>query len=254
MKTATIAAALVLGILLGLLGYAGYFDRSYLVEVPATAQPIASRRQLAVVYFSGDVGYKAGMGGMIGSRLVADGIPVIAVDSLAFFRTHKTVLQVTALTAEAMRQALAFGHASQVILIGHSLGGDAMQAGLKDLPQDLRRKLRAVILIVPTKDLFLHISPAEMLDLGTPDSPVLPSLKRIDWVPLTCIHGAEEADSPCAQLSLPNARNVRLPGGHALHWDIDRVHREVLRAIDQAATKVTEVSESDNLRAMRQGA
>ena len=254
MKTATIAAALVLGILVGIPGYAGYFDRNYLVEVPATAQPIASRRQLAVIYFSGDVGYKAGMGGMIGSRISADGLPVVAVNSLAFFGTHKTVSQVTALTAVAMRQPLAFGHASQVILIGHSLGGDAMQAGLMDLPQDLRGKIRAVILIVPTKDLFLQISPAEMLDLGTPDSAVLPTLKRLDWVPLTCIHGAEEADSPCAQLSLPNARNVRLPGGHALHWDIDRVHREILRAIDQAAPKVTEVSESNNVRAMRRGA
>ncbi len=237
-------------VLCALLAFAGYFDRGVLVRVPATASPTLAHSHLAVVYFSGDVGYRVAMGRMIGNRLAADGIPVVAVNSLGFFRQHRTVAEVSTLTAEAIRQALAFGHADQVVLIGHSLGADALQAALVQLPNDLRHKVRAVVLIVPTDALHLQVTPGEMLEWSRPDAEVLPTLRQLTWVPATCIYGIEETDSPCPQLSAPNVRKVALPGGHALDWNIGAVHSALIRAIDAAASRnITKVSGQDHLTA-----
>lgn len=253
-RTVFKALVIVLFALSGFLVWAGYFDSGMLVREPATAMAAPQRARLAAVYFSGDVGYKVAMGRMIGSRLAADGIPVVAVNSLAYFRSRRTVADVTTLATQAIRQALAFGHADQVVLIGHSLGGDALQASLADLPPDLRAKVRAVILVVPTPSLYLRVSPAEMLDLPPNDGPTLPTLQLLTWTPFTCIYGMQEADSPCPRLTAPNVTQVGLPGGHAMRWDIGAVHAAILAAIDRSApAKVTKVSPPEKPTAMPRG-
>ncbi len=250
MKLALKAVCAVSALLCGFLAFAGYFDRDVLLRVPATARPTLAHSQLAAVYFSGDVGYRVAMGRMIGNRLAADGIPVVAVNSLGYFRPHRSVAEVSALTADAIRQALVFGHADQVVLIGHSLGADALQAALVQLPQELRARVRAIVLIVPTDALHLQVSPGEMLSWSKPDAEVLPTLRQLTWVPTTCIYGIKEAGSPCPQLGAPNVRKVALPGGHALDWNIDGVHTALIGAIDAAASRnITKDSGQDHLTA-----
>ncbi len=243
MKLALRALFGVLIALCGFLVFAGYFDDNVLVRIPATAKPTPAHSHLAAVYFSGDVGYKVAMGRMIGNRLAADGIPVVAINSLGYFRPHRTVAEVTALIADVIQQALAFGHADHVILIGHSLGADALQAALVQMPHELRSRVRAAVLIVPTDALHLQVTPGEMLEWSKPDAEVLPTLRQLTWVPTSCIYGIKETDSPCPQLSAPNVRKVALPGGHALDWNIDRVHSALIGAIDAAASNnITKVS------------
>jgi len=255
MRIAFRAIAFLLVALVGFVTYAGYFDDEVLLDVPATGPPVTGHSHLAAVYFSGDVGYKVAMGGMIGSRLAADGIPVVAVNSMGYFRQHRTIAEVTALIEKAIRQALALGSADQIILIGHSLGADALQASLVHLPQDLRARVRVVVLIVPTDAIYLQISPGEMLDWSRPDAEALSTLRQLTWAPVTCIFGSQESDSPCPQLTAPNVRKVPLPGGHALGWNVNAVHEEILHSIDTAPdTKITNSSGPDNLAAMPKGA
>lgn len=255
MKLALKALFGVLIALFGFLAFAGYFDDNFLVRIPATAKPTPAHSHLAAIYFSGDIGYRVGMGRMIGNRLAADGIPIVAVNSLGYFRQHRTVAEVTALTVDAIRQALTFDHAAHVILIGHSLGADALQAALVKLPQELRSKVRAVVLIVPTAELYLRVTPGEMLSWSKPDAEVLPTLRQLTWAPTTCIYGIKEANSPCPQLKAPNVRKIALPGGHALNWNIDGVHTALIGAIDAAASpNITKNSEPDHLAESRRGA
>lgn len=255
MKLALKALFAVSALLFGFLAFAGYFDRDVLVRIPATARPTPAHDHLAALYFSGDVGYRVAMGRMIGNRLASNGIPVVAINSLGYFRPHRTVAEVTALTADAIREALTFGHADHIILIGHSLGADALQAALVQLPQDLRARVRDVVLIVPTDALHLQVTPGEMLEWSRPDAEVLPTLRQLTWVPTTCIYGIKETNSPCPQLSAPNVRKVALPGGHALNWNIDGVHTALIGAIDAAASpNITKSSGRDHLAARPRGA
>lgn len=251
MKTTLKMLAIIALVLTGFLTYAGYFDRDVLIDVPATSQPAPKHSRIAVVYFSGDVGYRLAMGRKTADLLAADGIPVVAMNSLAFFRSHRTVAEVTELISAAIRRALERSQADQVILIGHSLGADALQAGLVDLPPALRSKIRAVMLIVPTRDLYLQVTPGEMFDFGRPDGAVLPTLRQITWAPLTCIRGIEEIASPCSGLAMPNVRQDALPGGHQLRWDTKAVHLALIRAIDASGTaKITNDLARDHPQAM----
>ncbi|WP_216072565.1 virulence factor, partial [Acinetobacter nosocomialis] len=54
-----------------------------------------------VVLVSGDMGFKIGMGPDIAKRFAADGVPVVGVSSLAYFRQQRTPAEIQKLIADA---------------------------------------------------------------------------------------------------------------------------------------------------------
>lgn len=217
MKLRWIALALAcLAGFTGWLGYIGYFGGPVFIEVPATT---AARPRVAAVLLSGDMGFKVGMGPKIANRLAADGIPVLGVSSLTYFRHERTPAEIEALVAEAVRRARAFGHTDRLILIGQSFGADMLHVGLAKAPPTLRSQIAMVALVVPTDTVFYRASPSELFNWAEPDAWALPTARLLDWVPLVCVRGKEEADSLCPLLTQPNAKGISLPGGHPLHRD-----------------------------------
>lgn len=229
-----VAIALLLA---GFMAYLGYFGGPVFVPIPATGRPAPAERGLVAVLLSGDMGFKVGMGPRIGTRLAADGIPVIGVNSLAYFRVRRSPAENEALIAGAMRRALAMPGARRVVLIGQSFGADMLQAGLPALPPSLREKVVLVALVVPLDTLEFRTSPAELFNLGPSEAPALPTARQLDWVPVLCVHGREETDSLCPLLAMPNVQRVALPGGHPLRRDADRVHAVLAQAISAAAAR-----------------
>ena len=238
-------AALAFGCL-GLLSWAGYFQTDPFIAVPATQPPAPSRTGLVVIYVSGDVGYKVAMGRVLGTKLAADGIPVLAINSLSFFRNHRSRADVTGLITQAIGRALTLDQTAKIILVGHSLGADVLQAALFQLAPELRWKIQAVILIVPTDTLYLRISPGEMLGWSKPDGATLPTMQQLNWAPFTCIFGNEETESPCRLLIGRNVQRIGLPGGHNLDWDANAVHAAVLQAIDKSRSGSITKSSGDS--------
>ncbi len=238
--------AAIMAAILGFAAHIGYFGGPVFTEVPATARPSAGRGDVAAVILSGDMGFRVGMGPRIARRLAADGIPVVGVNSLTFFRRQRTPDEVAVLVASAARRALAMGHADRLILIGQSFGADMLHVGLTRLPPALRARVRLVALVVPTDTLFFRASPSELLNWARPDAPALPTARALTWVPVLCVHGVEEIESLCPLLSQPNVRSIALPGGHPLDGDVDALHRVLRVAIDRVlATRanITKVSE-----------
>ena len=239
MKRAWIVAAAVLGIAaIGMPLYGawlGYFGGDLFVPVRAAATPVPARRGIAAVIVSGDMGFKTGMGPQIADRLAGDGIPVLGVNSLVYFRHRRSPAEIEALIADATRRGLAFGHADRLVLIGQSFGADMVQAGLPGLPPALRARLAMVALVVPGDTVDYKASPAELLDLVAPDASALDTGRKLDWVPTLCVYGREETDSLCPHLSAPNVRKVALPGGHPLHHDADALYAQLIGAIDRQA-------------------
>lgn len=224
-------ALALLAMATGYLTHIGYFGGPVFTPVPAAA-PL--RHRVAAVFLSGDFGFRAGLGPMVAGRLAADGMPVIGVNSLTFFRTPRTPPEVEALVADAIRRALLFGHADRVVLIGQSFGADMLHVGLARLPASLREKVALVALVVPGDMVEFRASPSEMFDFRPPDASAVPTASRLDWVPALCIHGAQEPHSLCPLLHQPNMRVMALPGGHQLDWDADRLHAALAAAIGEA--------------------
>jgi type IV secretory pathway VirJ component len=174
------------------------------------------------------------MGPQIADRLAADGMPVVGVNSLTYFRPRRSRVEVTALIGTAIRRALAFGRANRVALIGQSFGADMVHVGLTGLDPALRAKVAMVALVVPTDTVYFRASPSELFNLGQPDTTALPTARQLNWLPVTCIQGVEERDSLCPMLRQSNVHRVALPGGHPMHRDVDAVHAVLIRAIDAA--------------------
>lgn len=214
--------------------WAGLFDASAIAVIAPEGPALPRYRNTAVVYLSGDTGLNLGFGQNLAHRLSRDGLPVVTVNSLTFFRRHRRIEEVSALVRSATAAARALRPGARVMLVGHSLGADALQASLATFGKDERGDLGGAILIVPTQKVYLRVSQDEMLNLGRPDAAALPSLRSLTWLPVTCIYGSDERHSPCPALTSGNVAVMALPGGHGLNRDVGAIHRAILHGIDHA--------------------
>lgn len=211
----------------GFMGWLGYFGGPLFTDV----YPTRPQRPFAAVLLTGDLGYKIGMAPEIARRLAADGVPVVAVNTLTYLRTTRTPADITTLIARAEQRALRLGHTDRVVLIGQSFGADMLHVGLVDLAPELRAKVAKVALIVPEDNVQFRASPSEVFDLWTPTIDAMPTARRLTWAPLLCVQGAEEVGSLCPLLKQPNAHMVALPGGHPLHRDADALYDVLARFV-----------------------
>lgn len=223
----------------GLAGYAawlGYFGGMLFVPVRVMAPVLpADPPRVAAVLLSGDMGFKVGMGPKIAQRLAADGIPVLGVNSLVYFRKHRSPAEIEAFVSDTVRRGLAFGHAQKLVLIGQSFGADMVQVGITGLPPALRAKVALVALVVPGDTVQYQASPAELLDFDKPDAQAIPTGRQLTWVSTLCVYGREETNSLCPLLSAPNVHKVALPGPHSLNRNADALYGQLKMAIDHAA-------------------
>lgn len=229
----TLAALLALLVASGgtVFALAGFFDRDPAHFFAANN----SDGSYVALYLSGDMGLRFGMGPYATKALSAHGIPVYGLNSSTAFATRRTRAQLDAIVVRAAHEALARTGAKKLILIGQSFGADILQTGLTNFPKSLREQVAAVVLVVPGQAVYFRADPTSVSYRGTPDSLGSTTAARIDWVPLTCIYGAQEDDSLCPGLKQHNATVIRLPGGHFLHNDHVLLIRMMLAAIASAA-------------------
>ena len=234
------------GLILLAFWHIGYFGGPLFTDVPATARAPPNRAGLVAVVFSGDAGYQIGMASMIGNRLAADGIPVVGVNTLTYFRTERTPADATRLVASAIEHAIAFARADHLILVGQSYGADMLHTGLANLPVRLRDKISLVALVVPGATVEFRATPGGILSFNVPGVPALATARSLDWVPAVCIQGVEQTTSLCPLLSAPNVARITMPGGHSIHWDADGLNTRLLAAIDPSTRIITKVSSDEH--------
>jgi type IV secretory pathway VirJ component len=229
--------ALVLGlaVALGLLAPSlGLIDNKAIRVFGAARQ----HPPVAAVYLSGDMGFRAGMGPKVARAIAARGVPVVGLSSPVAFGSRRTYAQSEAIVAGAIRTALARTGASRLILIGQSFGSDILAATLPMLPTELRSKVAAIVLVVPSKSVFFRADPTELTYHGTPDAEPAAAMRGVDWAPVACIYGVAERDSLCPALSGTPARVIGLPGGHFLHHDDKLLVATVVGALHAANPKI----------------
>ena len=198
-----------------------------------------AQQALAIAYFSGDMGTHLGLEPALFARLSARGYPLVAVNTLAFLRTRRSPDEIAGLVRAAVARASALGTGlrsggagGKVLLVGQSLGADMLHVGLARLPADLRARVAGVVYIVPGRDVLYHATPGDLLSwFDAADGRALATAARVDWAPVSCIYGIEEAQSLCRELKLPRLRVTALPGGHLLNFAVGRTDRALAEAI-----------------------
>lgn len=220
----------VAAVALGVFAYFGEFGGQIYTEIPASGE--SRHPGLGAVLFSSDTGYKVGMSPAIGRALASRGIPVIGVNSLAYFRLHRDETERAEFIADAIGRGLAQPGTRRLLLVGQSFGADMLHAGLAHIPAALRARIVSIVLVVPGSTVEYRASPAETLTFGETEYPAMPTASTIDWAPLLCIHGAEEEHSLCRTWTQPNVRILEMPGGHLLNRDNAAVSAAILAFAD----------------------
>jgi len=228
-RRAGAALGVAAGLFVGLLGFTGYLGGPVFSDLrPAPVAPPAAFRGVAVALLSGDMGFRMGMGRAVADRLSAQGVPVVGVNTLTYFRVRRTPREAGRLVEAAVRRALAVPGTRRLVLVGQSFGADMLQAGLPDLPAALRRRVALVALVVPGATIVYRASPSNLFGLERPEVDAFATARRLDWVPVLCVYGVEERASLCPGLEQPNVRRIGLPGGHPLRRDSDRLYRTLM--------------------------
>jgi type IV secretory pathway VirJ component len=186
------------------------------------------------ILWSGDMGFNVGMGPRVAARLIDDGVPVVGVNSLNYFRTTRRPVEATALLEHALTQARLINPQAHILLIGQSYGADMLHVALAHLPLADRRAIGLIALVVPGATVEYRASPAEIFTFAMAESDALPTAQQLIWSPLLCIYGQEETDSLCPLLHQSNLRSVALLGGHRLHRDVDAVYGALRAAMRRA--------------------
>ncbi|MCI4591785.1 virulence factor [Sphingobium sp. BYY-5] len=231
MKAITRTGIILTGVVLLAFWYVGYIGGSLFSVMPATDQASPHPRAVAL-YLSGDMGFHAGLGSEMVTRLNRHGISVVTENSLHFFRTRRTPEQTGAMIAEGLRRAIAIDPAAPLLLLGQSFGADVIAPSLPYVPTPLRKHIAFVGLIAPGATRQWRASPSEIFSIGEPEEDAAVAAQHLSWVPLLCIQGQEERTSLCPSLHQRNAKLAALPGGYALGHDADAASAVLLRAID----------------------
>lgn len=237
MKKWLLALLIALGVVGGIYLHAGYYNGALFHDLPAAD---AGPTKPALVMLSGDLGNRIGMTPRISTRLNARGYAIVTVNSLTYFSPRRTPRETARLIETAMARAMKLGKTDHVVLIGQSFGADMLHAGLAQFSLAAGAPVRAVVLVVPGEDIIFRASPIEFAGLETPDQRAYPTASRLRWVPVTCIRGADEADSLCPELQMPNVQRITLPGGHKLNSDDRALEAAILPAIRGAQTSGSE--------------
>jgi type IV secretory pathway VirJ component len=238
LRRSSAIGAFAIAFIAAFLAYIGYLGGPVFVVLPATSHSDPAMAGLSAVVLSGDMGFRIGMAPRIARKLADDGIPVVGVNSLTFFRHRRTPQEVTALIIDAARRAVALAPSNQLVLIGQSFGADMLHVGLAGAGPALRNRVRMVALVVPGETVSYRASPADLLGWSAP-APALKTARALSWAPLICIHGIEESTSLCPHLRQANMRSVALPGGHLLRHDADALEAVIvhgIKATDQDAS------------------
>jgi len=218
--------ALLIAGMLAFYALAGFFDRDPVWFFPA--RPPTG--DFAAVLYSSDLGFRIGTTGTVAKAIAAEGIPVIGLNTPALFGARKTRAQVNALFVHDVRLALARTGASRVIVVGGSFGADIARTGLAGLPTNMRGKIAGALLMAPGKTVYFGADPLGVRYLRSPDLGPQDA-RSLSWLPVECVQGAEERDSLCPTLDMPNVRSTVLPGGHYLYRHMDLMLQTVRAAI-----------------------
>jgi len=201
-----------------------------LVEVP----PGEPASDTLAVFVSGDGGW-AGIDKDIAAILAGRGIGVVGVDSLRYFWTRRSPQEAGTDLGRIMGHYLEAWHKKRVVLIGFSLGADALPPMINNLAPELKKTIRQISLLAPSRfvELEFHVSDWIHDNEAAQDIALLPEVRRLPQVPLLCLYGQEETESLCGDLDPQEATVTALPGSHHFKGDYAGVARQILDELNR---------------------
>lgn len=182
------------------------------------------------VVLSGDGGW-VNIDKAIATDLAAHGIPVVGLNSLQYFWNARQPAAMSADLARIIAHYAALWHKRDVLLIGYSLGADALPFMIDGLPEPARRQIRLVTLLGPGREASFQFHVGDWFGASSHrgDRPTEPAVAQLAGTNLLCVYGADEADSLCPQIRGRSGVSVlRTGGGHHFGGDYHVITAQIL--------------------------
>lgn len=219
---------------------------------PRGGGPAARVDDVLAIIYSGDGGW-ANLDRELGGAFAAHGIPVVGVDTLAYFWHERPPAEAAAELDALITRYLQAWQKQRVWLVGFSFGADALPTLVGQLGAENRARIAQLVLLSPGREISFEIQfQGYMAGMGRLQTlvktslerlnpireyPALPPLQALDpRLPVACYYGSEEADDAlCTQSGLPRRIAVfRRMGGHHLGADYQSLARELMDRVPAA--------------------
>ena len=202
-----------------------------LIEVPARS----SDRDILAVHITGDGGWGVTDRGLA-NELAANGIPVVALNSLKYFWTRKTAEGAAADLERILRRYLSAWGKKRVVLIGYSLGADVLPFMLNRIPSDLQAAVKTVVLMGPsgTAEFEFHLLNWLGRSPGKNALPVLPEIDRMRKdIAILCVYGEKDDTQICGRLDPARTRSIAVRTGHRFGGNFAPIAAAVLQELNR---------------------
>ncbi len=203
--------------------------------------PNAPNGNVLVILVTGDGGWASIDRGVAGV-LTDSGVPVVGFNMLKYLWTRRTPDQAGADLERLVRAYAGATGRHEVALVGYSRGADVLPFMVARLAPDVRREIRLVALLGPSRtvDFKFHVADWWTTTNHQSDLPVLPEATRLlGGVRVLCAYGADDGDTICPSLPADSAEIVRLAGSHHFDGAYAELGRRVLQALAPRAASGT---------------
>ena len=182
-----------------------------------------------VLFLSGDGGW-ANIDKEIGNSLNTLGIPVIGFDSLRYFWGKKSPNRMTNDVQGILKSYKKKFNMEKVVLVGFSLGANALPFILSRLPEADRSSIVHTILLSPTQRTDFEVNFSDWLPIReqVKGEAVLDEVLKINNISGLCILGEDDDDSLCTQKIPSWLRIQKVPGSHHFNGDYKKVSDIIL--------------------------
>jgi type IV secretory pathway VirJ component len=203
-----------------------------LIEVPATA----GNSDLMGIIITGDGGWSATDRG-IARSLAAEGIPVVALNSLRYFWTRKTVEQTAEDLNRLLRHYSALWKRTEALVIGYSFGADVLPFMLNRLPEESLQRVKVIAFLglSSTADFEFHLTDWISDRKRSTSKMVQPEVEKLRGRKMLCFYGTEDT-SLCRQLDPGLVQRIPIPGGHRFGSGYQPIVDAILKELRQSGS------------------
>lgn len=194
-------------------------------DLPLTtvSDSTAPRTDTMAVLYSGDGGW-AGLDRTVAQALAQRGIPVVGIDSLSYFWTARTPDEAARDLGRILSHYSAQWQRPKVILTGYSFGADDLPFIFDKMVPPWRDSVTRISMLAPSGKADFQFHLANWLDIsGGKAMPIAAKIAQIHDVPMQCVRGASESDSPCVSLASAGTAQIVIPGGHHFGGDAEKL-------------------------------
>lgn len=199
-------------------------------DLPLVELPVAHPGGAFAVLYSGDGGWRD-LDKSLAAILQRNGLPVVGVDALRYFWTHRSPEQAAHDLGRIIDAYRRKWGADKVALIGFSFGADVLPALYNRLAAADRAAVAQLSLLGFSATADFEVTVAGWLrQHGSGALPTLPEVRRIEPQRVQCFYGEDDDEAACPQVG-NGLELIRTSGGHHFDGDYEALARHILQGL-----------------------